>query len=99
MEEISHAKVLPTVHTTSEVLMPKKKSRHHPLIYVWVALIIIITAISGYLTYRNIQLQKRLSTPSSFIECTNAPGSVIQEMFPPTCVTRDGVRFVQPPTE
>lgn len=99
MDDRTNTKPSPTVHTTSEVLMHHDPPAHHPLIYVWVVMIIIITGISGYLTYRNIQLQNTLDAPSSFIECTNAPGSLMQETFPPICVTRDGVQYTQPNTK
>jgi len=38
------------------------------------------------------------TTPAitSFDECMKSKGSIVQESYPATCVTRDGTRFVQP---
>lgn len=33
--------------------------------------------------------------PTSFESCSSAKGSVIQESYPPICVSRKGVRFVK----
>lgn len=42
--------------------------------------------------------QEYLSAPpvTSFDECIKAKGSITQESYPATCITRDGKRFIQP---
>lgn len=99
MNDSIHTPLKPTVHTAGDSMPSQETRTHHPLIYVWVICIIIITMISGYLTYKNFALQKNIRTPSSFIECTNMPDSIIRESFPPVCVTKDGLTFTQPLTQ
>ncbi len=36
------------------------------------------------------------STPTTYDECLQDPGSVVQESYPATCVTAAGVHFIQP---
>ncbi len=49
--------------------------------------------------------QKYASKPpiTTYEECVNAEGSAVTEMYPSVCITRDGIRFVEPtipdPTE
>jgi len=45
--------------------------------------------------------QEYIAAPpvSTYEECINAKGSVIQESYPATCVTRDKKRFTQPLTD
>jgi hypothetical protein len=49
----------------------------------------ISVAISLYLNEINTP------PPSSFEECKVARGSVIQESYPPVCVSKDGKRFIK----
>lgn len=99
MDDSIHIPLKPTVHTAGDSTLSQGTRAHHPLIYIWVVCIVIITIISGYLTYRNFTLQKNIPAPSSFIECTNMADSIIRESFPPVCVTKNGVSFTQPLTQ
>jgi hypothetical protein len=62
-------------------------------------LLVVVSVFAGSLLYQNRQL-KNLLKINSFDECTKANG-VIQESYPPVCVTKDGRRFTQevPPEE
>jgi len=60
-----------------------------------VALVILILALGtvGYLVYKNAT--SRTLNITTYQDCAKAKGSLIQESFPPVCVTKDGQRFTQ----
>ena len=63
---------------------------------VYTALILIFGILlgsGGLFAYQEFFSSTAVTT---YEECVKARGSVIQESFPPTCVTRDGKRFTQP---
>jgi hypothetical protein len=74
------------------------KPKSNKILLVGVALLLL--AIIGAAAYLFFQNQSSPTVqPTSYEECTKAEGSVIQESYPATCVTKDGNRFVQPISE
>jgi|GEM_PF-3843309 len=53
-----------------------------------------LIGIIGYLIFQNDQLRKS-SSISNYEECLASSGSLIQESYPATCVSKSGQRFVQ----
>jgi hypothetical protein len=76
----------PEVPTTSQ--SPKI------LLFGVALLLIAIIGAAAYLFYQN--QNKQAPQPASYEGCVNAEGSVIQESYPATCITKDGERFLQP---
>lgn len=62
-------------------------------------LCVILFASTAFLAYQNWQLREQLNTPTTYETCIASPGSIIQESYPATCVTKHGARFTQPLTE
>ncbi len=63
-------------------------------------LMLILFGIAFLIAYQGEKSKKSgSSTPSSYDECTNSAGSIIQESYPSTCVTKDGKRFTQKLTD
>jgi hypothetical protein len=75
-------------------IRPKKRSQ-----YGWIVLCTLFLGISGFLAYQNWQLRQQIHTPTNYQECVEAAGSMIQESYPATCVTKNGARFTQPLTD
>ncbi len=63
---------------------------------VYTALILIFGILLGAGGLFAYQEYTASPVVTSYEECVKARGSVIQESYPATCVTRDGKRFVQP---
>lgn len=61
-------------------------------------LVSILLVTTGLLVYQNRQLRQQLNAPTTYAECLKTPGSVLQESYPATCVTTNGLRFTQPLT-
>lgn len=64
----------------------------------WIMMVIILCTgillgIVGTHIYQRYTTQPAVS---SYEECTTSRGSIIQESYPATCITRDGKRFIQP---
>ena len=57
--------------------------------------VLIVSALVGFLAYQNKKLKNLPPQVSSYDECANIEGSIIQESYPAICVTPDGRRFVQ----
>lgn len=74
------------------------KSKSNKLLLLGFALLLIaIVAATVYLFFKSQNNLTQKST--SYEECVNSAGSIIQESYPATCVTKDGERFVQLLTE
>jgi|GEM_PF-981424 len=52
----------------------------------------IVITIAGVLFYA----LSRPTTSNDYDDCVNAPGSIVQESYPATCITKDGKSFIQP---
>jgi hypothetical protein len=76
--------------------IPKPKSNRTLMIGV-VLLLLAVTGAATYLLFQN--QSSSTEKPTSYDECTKAEGSVIQESYPATCVTKNGDRFLQPLTD
>jgi hypothetical protein len=64
----------------------------------WIVLSIIFFGTTVFFAYQYWQLTH--ATPTvSYEDCLKAPGSIVQESYPATCVTKDGNRFTQPLTD
>ena len=63
------------------------------VLFPTVILLVVVSVFAGSLLYQNRQLKSLLKI-NSFDECTKANG-VIQESYPPVCVTKDGRRFTK----
>ncbi len=60
---------------------------------VFVVTLGAILGMASFLLYRHFNPP----TPVlSYTDCTKQKGSVIQERYPATCITREGIQFVQP---
>lgn len=59
----------------------------------YLALAVALLAI-GWYTYSYWHSHQLVIT--DYDSCITAPGSIIQESYPATCITRDGARFIQP---
>lgn len=71
------------------------KPKSNKILIIGVALLLL--AVIGAAAYLFFQNQGNLSSqPTTYEECETAKGSVIQESYPATCVTKDGERFIQP---
>ena len=58
---------------------------------VLTALILIFLGTFGYQKY----ISSKYPTPADFLECSKIPGSIVQESYPATCITKKGERFIQ----
>ncbi len=58
--------------------------------------ILVVLTLVGYQTYAKYAALKSID---SYESCVASPGSLIQESYPATCVTRFGTRFIQPVPE
>ncbi len=68
------------------------------LVTVLIVLIVLLSLeAAGYFAYQYLQ-KKQQAAITTFEACSKAPGSVIEAMYPPVCVTRDGKQFTQPLT-
>lgn len=78
--------------------MTRRDSGHSALIIVVIVLAVAILGLLGFLFWKNFLNKPAVSTSSvsTFAECKAAVGSVIQESYPETCVTRDGQSFTAP---
>lgn len=56
-------------------------------------IIIIVVAILSLVAYQKYSEYSALKSIDSYESCTFAKGSVIQESYPTTCVTRLGIKF------
>jgi hypothetical protein len=61
-----------------------------------IASIAVLLALIAYQQYRDFAVIKSVN---SYESCASAKGSIIQESYPATCVTRLGFRFTQPTTD
>lgn len=81
----------PTALPAAEVGTPKRTVLVRTVLF-FLFVLLLLTAV-GALAYRYFRQQAK---PTSYEECTMAKGSVIQESYPATCITKSGQRFVQP---
>ena len=76
--------------------------RGHPLFKILIGIILLAIGVGvGWLLANNkdkISLSSK-QTIASYEECVKAKGSLVQESYPATCVTRDGTRFTQALTD
>jgi hypothetical protein len=75
----------------------EKPKSNKILLFGIVLLLIAIIGVAAYLFFQNQNNQS--PQPTTYEECIEAEGSVIQESYPATCITKDGGRFIQPLTE
>jgi len=83
----------PVVSQPVQQPIEKPKSKNNFLMVVATILLIMAVGAIGYFVYKN--LIAKSPAIASYEDCTKAKGSVIQESFPPVCVTKNGQRFVQ----
>ncbi len=76
---------------------PAPKTPIFPIFFV--ALILVLLTVAGVFAYQNWQLRQQLNTLTTYKECLKAPGSILQESYPATCVARNGKSFTQPLTD
>ncbi|GEM_PF-2393866 len=76
---------------------PSPKISTFPVFFT--ILVLTLLVVTGVFGYQNWQLRQQLNAPTTYEECIKAPGSVLQESYPATCVTRNGERFKQPLTD
>lgn len=88
--------VPPTPQVVNQPVQPpveESKPKNNLLIIVAIILLVMAVGAVGYFVYKNVLVKTQPIT--SYDECAKAKGSIIQETFPPVCVTKDGQRFVQ----
>lgn len=88
---MDNPEVPPSPETTRPVASPKLSLQ--PLYTVLILIFGMLLGAGGLFAY-----QEYMTAPpvTSFDECINAKGSITQESYPATCITRDKKRFVQP---
>lgn len=91
--------IQPEPHSTIVAEVPEESQaipQKSIIVFPTVILLIIVSALAGYLLYQNRELKKALKI-NSFADCINENGglNLIQESYPRVCVTRDGRRFVE----
>lgn len=64
-----------------------------PIIAVMLIIFGILLGVGGLFAY---QEYNNGTSSTSYEECIKEKGSVIQESYPAACITRRGIRFVQP---
>src|SRR5690242_19880138 len=89
---INPNEIRPHLPTTSPRLVEPQKHTA----FLWIVVTFLLLGVSGFLAYQNWQLRQMINAPTSYQECVDAPGSLIQESYPATCVTKAGARFTQP---
>lgn len=99
MEETHHPKFLEAVRHLENQIAQKQQRVHNPLQkHVILIFLIFLTLclISGLYVYFESSLVDEIKPqPASYTECLAAPGSIIQESYPETCVTKTGLRFTR----
>lgn len=91
--------IQPEPHSTIVAEVPEESQaipQKSIIVFPTVILLIIVSALAGYLLYQNRELKKALKI-NSFADCVNANGglNLIQESYPRVCVTKDGRKFVE----
>jgi hypothetical protein len=86
-----------TIQSSSPTATSVQSSKKRPP-NVWIVLCALFLGVLGFLAYQNWQLRQQIHTPTTYQECVEAPGSMIQESYPATCITKNGARFTQPLT-
>jgi len=91
-----------TIETTpTEIKKYKNRLRRSQILLgLGLILLVLLTVTTvGFLANQIKKLKQKAQRPTSYQECTEAPGSKVQETYPAICATKDGVRFVQPLSE
>lgn len=83
----------PVVNQPVQQPIEKPKSKNNLLMVVAIILLIMAVGAVGYFVYENLIAKPPVI--ASYDDCTKAKGSVIQESFPPVCVTKGGQQFTQ----
>lgn len=94
MEEATSSPIehSPSVEPVSIQNTPPRLSLHP--IYTTLTLIMgIFIGVGGLFAYQEFAASPEIT---SYEMCIKAKGSVIQESYPATCITKDGKRFIQP---
>lgn len=94
MEESTFESTQPS--TTRDPLPPALASFHLSFRPMYTALTLIIGIVCGVGGLFAYQEYTRAPQVSSYEECIKIKGSVVQESYPSTCVTKDGKQFIQP---
>ncbi len=72
---------------------PVKKKRSKKIFIILAAIfVVLLLALISFLIWQNYQNKQ---TINDYQGCATASGSVIQESYPETCVTKNGQRFVR----
>lgn len=82
------------VHDTPAHPYPKQKAGLMSGLLVPVVFLLLVVAI-GVGAFFVISRNSKQITATNYEECTKLAGSIIQEMYPATCITADGARFTQ----
>jgi len=82
--------IAPTPPVSPVIPSLPPKSSLFPIFFV--VLILVLLAATGVFAYQNWQLRQQLNAPTTYAECIKTPGSILQESYPATCITKDGKR-------
>lgn len=101
MENQVSSSALPNGQPPSPESPSPQKTRSNFLVWIAIAVVTLTIGIGIGLALG------KYSTPasptssqiSSYEDCVNAKGSIVQESYPATCVTADEKRFIQPLTD
>ncbi|MBW6441824.1 DUF333 domain-containing protein, partial [Patescibacteria group bacterium] len=96
MNNIGEETIQGLSNTETEV---EKKNKSGKLIWILVSVVVLALVAIGIYAYSQTLSTK---TPiTTFEECIASPGSIMQESYPPVCLTKDGLSFVAefPPVE
>lgn len=75
----------------SHQLEPDKKQKNFPIIILSIGLVSVL-GIASFFGYQYFKAQST-SPASTYEECTQIKGSIIQESYPETCITPNGQHF------
>lgn len=87
----------PAIPTPPPPLIVPVKPKNTLVTALIVLIVLLSLGAAGYFAYQYMQ-QKQQAAITTFEECSKAPGSVMEAMYPPVCVTRNGKSFTQPLT-
>ncbi len=77
--------------------LPTRNPRMMPIIRVLAIFMIgVFSGIGGFLGYQKLRKSDTKAFVTTYEQCLSAEGSRIQESYPQVCVTKGGLRFVQP---
>ncbi len=61
-----------------------------------IPILVVLSLLGAVAAFLLIQNPRLGSNPKTYAECLESKGSTVQESYPAVCVTRAGIKFVQP---